>query len=122
MSTVSVVDDDLSVRKALCRLIAVAGHTPVTFDSAEAFLHARAAESTDCVILDVHLPGKSGLELQAELVALHATCPVVFITAFDDQSARSQALKAGAVAFLRKPLDTGRLLDTIASAIKTRQG
>lgn len=118
-STVSVVDDDRSVRKALCRLIAAAGHTPTAFDSAEAFQEAGAAETSDCVILDVHLPGKSGLELQAELVAMDVRCPVVFITAFDDQSAKSQALEAGAVEFLRKPLDSERLLEVINVALKS---
>lgn len=122
MSTVSVVDDDRSVRKALCRLITAAGYSPTAFDSAEAFLDARAAETSGCVILDVHLPGKSGLELQAELVALHVSCPVVFITAFDNQSAQSQALAAGAVEFLRKPVDTHRLLDAIKSALESRNG
>lgn len=122
MPTISVVDDDLSVRKALSRLIAVAGYTAAAYDSAEAFIEAAAAETSDCVILDVHLPGKTGLELQAELVASRARCPVVFITAFDDESARSLALQAGAVEFLRKPLDTERLLDVIKSALESHSG
>lgn len=122
MSTVSVVDDDRSVRKALCRLIAAAGYSPAAYDSAEAFIEARAVQASDCVILDVHLPGKSGLELQAELIALRSGCPVVFITAFDDESAQSQALEAGAVGFLRKPLDVDGLLDAIKSAIESHAG
>lgn len=119
MPTISVVDDDVSVRKALGRLIAVAGYAVAAYDSAEAFLEAEAAETSACVILDVHLPGKNGLELQAELLALRARCPVVFITAFDDESARSRALHAGAVAFLRKPLDTEHLLNVIKSALES---
>lgn len=120
--TISVVDDDHSVRKALSRLITVAGYTVAAYDSAESFVEAGAAESSDCVILDVHLPGKSGLELQAELVASRVGCPVIFITAFDDESARSQALEAEAVAFLRKPLDTERLLDAIKVALESHTG
>lgn len=119
MPTISVVDDDLSVRKALGRLIAFAGYTVAAFDSAEAFLEAGAAETSVCVILDVHLPGRSGLDLQAELVALRARCPVVFITAFDDEAARSRALQAGAVEFLLKPLDTEHLLHVIKSALES---
>lgn len=117
---ICVVDDDVSVRKALCRMIAAGGYTAVAYDSAEAFMQAEAAETSACAILDVHLPGKSGLELQADLVALRSRCPLVFITAFDDESARLQALRAGAVQFLRKPLDTGRLLDAIKSALECR--
>ncbi|MFO0902554.1 MAG: response regulator [Pirellulales bacterium] len=117
MPTISLVDDDLSVRKALCRLMAVAGYGAVAYESAEAFLAAGAAETSDCVILDVHLPSKSGLELQAELVALRVRRPIVFITAFDDESARAQALQAGAFEFLRKPLDTKRLLEVIKAAL-----
>lgn len=117
MSSVSVIDDDDSVRKALCRLISFAGHVPTAFHSAEAFLQSRAVETSDCVILDVHLPGKSGLELQADLIAQHSCCPVIFITAFDDVRAESMAIKAGAVGFLRKPLDTNHLLEVIKSAL-----
>lgn len=122
MATISIIDDDFSVRKALCRLFAVAGYTTAAYDCAEAFVAAKAAETSDCIILDVHLPGRSGLELQAELVASRASCPVVFITAFDDESARSQALEAGAVEFLRKPLDTARLLDVIRSTLESHGG
>ncbi|MGE3778243.1 MAG: response regulator transcription factor [Pirellulaceae bacterium] len=122
MPTISVVDDDLSARKSLKRLITVAGYTAAVYDSAETFADAQAAETSDCVILDVHLPGKSGLELQAELVASCAGCPIIFITAFDDESARSLALQAGAFAFLRKPLDTERLLDVIQAALESHGG
>ena len=122
MPIICVVDDDPSVRKALSRLIEVAGYTAAAYDSAEAFIDAGAAETSDCVILDVHLPGMSGLELQAKLVTMRASCPVVFVTAFDDESARLQALEAGVVQFLRKPLDTEHLLDVIKSVLEISRG
>lgn len=117
MRTISVVDDDPSVRKALSRLLRVAGYTSAAYESAEAFVEAGGAEISDCVILDVHLSGLSGLELQAQLVRSHASCPVLFMTAFNDDSARAQALEAGAVEFLRKPLDIGCLLEVIRTAL-----
>lgn len=122
MPTISVVDDDQSVRKALSRLIAVAGYTAAVYDSAESFLDAGAAKTSDCVILDVHLPGRSGLELQTELIASRLGCPIIFITAFDDESAQAQALEADAVAFLQKPLDTERLLEVIKLALESHAG
>jgi FixJ family two-component response regulator len=115
---ITVVDDDPSVRKALSRLIHAAGYSAETYESAEAFLAAGAAAKSDCVILDVHLPGKSGLELQAELAKSGTSRPIIFITAFDDERARSQALQTGASEFLRKPLDSERLLEAIESALR----
>lgn len=114
---ITVVDDDPSVRKALSRMIHAAGYSAETYESAEAFTASGAAAKSDCVILDVHLPGKSGLELQLELAKAAPTRPIIFITAFDNDQARSQALEAGAVEFLRKPLDSQRLLEAIESAL-----
>ena len=85
-------------------------------------MRSGAAETSDCVILDVHLPNKSGLELQADLVALNTQCPIVFITAFDDESARARAIQAGAAEFLRKPLDTEHLLEVIKAALEDHGG
>ena len=68
---------------------------------------------TDCLILDVHLPGKSGLQLQQELITSNKRCPIVFISAFSDEQARTQALESGAIDFLGKPLDFEHLLTTI---------
>ena len=116
---ITVVDDDASVRKALSRLIKATGYDAVAYESAEAFIAANAVTETDCLILDIHLPGKSGLELQAELVESGTNRPIVFITAFDDERARSQALEAGAVEFLRKPLYNVRVLEAIQTALKS---
>jgi FixJ family two-component response regulator len=115
---ISVVDDDPSARKALGRLCKSVGYHVELYESAEAFLDASATGKTDFLILDVDLPGKSGLEVQAELVASNRRCPTVFITAFDDDAARSKALEDGALDFLGKPLDVDHLLDLIEQALR----
>jgi FixJ family two-component response regulator len=117
-SRVSIVDDDPSVRRALERLCRSVGYGVHAFESAEAYLDAGESDQTDCLILDVHLPGRSGLELQSELVATHRQFPIIFITAFDDDRTRSQALSAGAREFLPKPLGSERLLDVIQQALE----
>ena len=115
--SIAVVDDDPSVRKALGRLCKSVGYSVRLYESSESFLNANAVNETDCLILDVHLPGKSGLELQAELLASERCCPIVFITAYDDEGARMKALEFGAVDFLRKPLDAERLLKIIEKVL-----
>jgi FixJ family two-component response regulator len=114
---ITVVDDDPSVRKALSRLIAASGYDAAMYESAEAFLEAGVAAQTECLVLDVHLPGMSGLDLQAELAKSGVNCPIVFITAFDAERPRRQALEAGAAGFLRKPLDSEHLLEAIEAAL-----
>ena len=116
----AVVDDDPSVRKALGRLCKSSGYNVNLYDSAESFLNANVADKTDCLILDVHLPGKSGLELQAELVAADKHCPIVFITAYGDEHARRQAIHGGAIEFFGKPLDVKRLLKVIGDVVSKR--
>ena len=116
-SRIAVVDDDPSVRKALGRLCKSVGYSVSLYDSSESFLEANVAGKTDCLILDVHLPGKSGLDLQTQLASSEKCCPIVFITAYDDEGARRKALKCGAVNFLRKPLDTERLLEVIEQVL-----
>ena len=115
---ISIVDDDASVRRALGRLCKSAGYLVQSFASAEAFLEADSSDETDCLILDVHLPGRSGLQLQADFRATDRCLPIVFVTADEDDRVRSQALERGAVEFLRKPLDSERLLDVIQDALK----
>ena len=112
-----VVDDDPSVRKALSRLIGAYGYDVTVYESAEAFLAADMAAETECLVLDVHLPGMSGLDLQAVLVKSDVKCPIVFITAFDEDRPRREALAAGATEFLRKPIDSDRLITAISKAI-----
>jgi FixJ family two-component response regulator len=115
---ITVVDDDPSVRKALSRLIGASGYVAAVYESAEEFLAADAISETECLVLDVHLPGMSGLDLQAELAKSGVKCPIVFITAFDEERPRAQALAAGATEFLRKPIDSDRLITAIGKALE----
>jgi len=110
---ISIVDDDASVRRALDRLLRSVGYFVDSYESAEAFLESANADETACLILDVHLPGRSGVQLQQDLRAAEKRVPVIFITAYDDEQTRAKAIEGGAVDFLRKPLDNQRLLDLI---------
>ncbi len=111
--TVWIIDDDASVCRALRRLIRSVGLDVETFATAEEFLQCPAQPAPDCLVLDVHLPGLSGLELQERLKADGRDIPVVFISAYAEECVREQALRAGAVAFLPKPLDEQALLDAV---------
>ena len=99
---VAVVDDDDSLCRSVERLLRAAGIRAITYPSAEAFLDDSTQSHFDCLLLDIQLPGISGLELQRQLVASGATLPVVFITAYDDPQARKEARAAGCAGFLRK--------------------
>ena len=114
---ISIIDDDESVRRALSRLCKSAGYEVQTYASAEEFLSAANTGQTDLLVLDVHLPGDSGLKLQSDLRAADEHIPTVFVTAYDDDQARRQAIENGAAEFLRKPLDTARLLSAIEKAL-----
>ena len=114
---ISVVDDDPSARNVLSRLFRSAGYDVNVYDSSESFLAADVLDKTDCLILDVQLPGKSGLELQAELIKSKQTCPIVFITSFQDEPLRARAIENGAIDFLGKPLNIDRLLELVDAAI-----
>lgn len=118
---ISIVDDDPSVRRALNRLFRSAGYIVTAYDSAEAFLEAAVVDETDFLILDVHLPGRSGLQLQLELQTSNDRLPVIFITAFDEEPTRIKAMESGAVEFLRKPIDSERLLDLIRLTLDDKQ-
>jgi FixJ family two-component response regulator len=116
---VSIVDDDVSVRKALGRLIRSAHMEVVVFASAEDFLSSDHTCKPDCLILDVRLPGMSGLELHRELLAQNWNVPVIFITAHgSDEDARRLASSAWTVAYLIKPFNAEELLDAIDRALK----
>jgi FixJ family two-component response regulator len=114
---VCVVDDDLSLLRALQRLLGAGGFTVETFASAEDFLKSDRRERARCLVLDVHLGGLSGFELHDRLVAGGLRIPVVFITAHDDTATRERARRAGAVDYLRKPFDDDSLIDAINRAI-----
>jgi FixJ family two-component response regulator len=114
--TVVIVDDDDSVRRALGRLLRSVGLWVEAFATAECFLKAKQAVP-GCLILDVHLPGMSGLDLQKHLDASGRKLPIIFITAYGNEQMREAALRAGAIAFLSKPFDELALLDAVGRAI-----
>src|SRR5512136_3484967 len=113
VATVFVVDDEDTVRKALARLIRSAGMTAHTFPTAEAFLKENHAAPASCLVLDVHLPGLNGLQLQEALNRKGYPISVVFITGHGDVPTSVRAMKAGAVDFLQKPFAGHELLHAI---------
>ena len=115
---ISIVDDDEALRRSLDNLIRSAGLRARGFASAEAFLESNQLSETDCLILDVRMPGMSGLELQRQLALTNSDLPIIFITAQGDQDQRTRALEAGAVAFLYKPFYDEQLLQAINTALK----
>ncbi|MCI0660346.1 MAG: response regulator [Acidobacteria bacterium] len=117
---ISVVDDDNSVRKSLQGLIRSVGFAVNVFVSAEEFLKSEHLHSTDCLILDMRMPGMNGLELQRQLVAGNRKIPVIFIKALGDESVRFQTLKAGAVDYLLKPFSEEALLKAINAALSSK--
>jgi len=115
---VFVVDDDVSVRESLELLIKFAGWQPETFASAEEFLARPRVETPNCLVLDVSLPDLNGLELQKLIAMDRVDMPIIFITGHGDVPMTVQAMKAGAVEFLTKPIDDDALLSAIKSAVK----
>jgi len=114
---VYVVDDDASVREAVGSLIRSAGLRPETFPSAQEFLASTRAEGPSCLVLDVELPGLSGLDLQQELAKADIQIPIIFLTGRANIPMSVRAMKAGALDFLTKPIDDEVLLDTIRKGI-----
>jgi len=117
---IAVVDDDHSVRESLGGLFRSVGFAARGFASAADFLQSSDLPQTDCVILDVRMPGMTGLELQRVLIASHPDVPVIFMTAHDDARTRSQALSGGAVDYLIKPFSEEALLDAVQVALSSR--
>ena len=114
---IAVVDDEVSVRTALGRLLRLADYHVAAFGSGDAFLASMAAHRFDCVILDLHMPGMSGLDVQVRL-RKDFDVPVVFITASDDVGLGQTSLAAGAVRLLRKPFSNDALLDAVRLALQ----
>lgn len=114
---ISIVDDDESIREAIQSLLRSVGFRVKTFASAEQFLQSDQIETTACLILDVRMPGMSGLELQRRLMATQCHIPIVFVTAHGDEEARSRAMQEGAVEFLLKPFSEEALLNAIQAAL-----
>ena len=115
---VFVIDDDESMRDAIGRLLHATGLTVRTFGSAREFLSTRLPDVPACVVLDVRLPGLSGLDLQREMVERGIHVPIIFITGHGDIPMSVQAMKAGAVEFLTKPFRDQDLLDAVRSGIQ----
>jgi FixJ family two-component response regulator len=115
---VFVVDDDISVRESLELLIQNEGWQPKTFASAQEFLDHRRAEVPSCLVLDISLPGLSGLELQKRVAVEGAEIPIIFITGHGDIPKTVQAMKRGAVEFLTKPFNDELLLTAIRQALE----
>lgn len=115
--TIFVVDDDLSVRRAMQRLMRSAHFDVQTFASAEDFIQAGCMDKAGCLLLDVRMPGVDGLELQELMQERHCRMPVIFISAHNDQEARRRAVAGGAVDFFIKPVDDVRILQTIREAL-----
>ncbi|HEX3561085.1 MAG TPA: response regulator transcription factor [Pyrinomonadaceae bacterium] len=114
---VFVIDDDASMRAAIKRLVGAVGLKVLTFASGQEFLAGHLPDAASCVVLDVRLPGLSGLDLQRELAARAISFPIIFITGHGDIPMSVQAMKAGAVEFLTKPFRDQDLLDAITQAL-----
>ena len=117
MPLISIVDDDLSVCRAVRRLVQSAGYTAETFASAREFLESSPSGRTACLVLDIQLDGMSGFELSERLAEDRTAIPIIFITAHDDALTRARVRRAGVAAYLTKPFDEQALLHAIATAI-----
>ena len=114
---VAIVDDEEPVRKALCRLLRASGLNAEAFSSGQTFLDSILARRPDCAILDLHMPGLSGLQVLQQLQSSRFSFPTIVITGHDEPQTRERCLSAGALAYLRKPLDDVLLLETIDRAV-----
>jgi FixJ family two-component response regulator len=122
LPSISVVDDDDSIRESLRGFIRSIGFSAKIFASAEEFLNSEDLYNTDCLILDVRMPGMGGLDLQRRLIVSRREIPVIFVTAHGDEESRSQALRNGAFGFLIKPFSEDALLNAIHAALDSNDG
>jgi FixJ family two-component response regulator len=119
---ISVVDDDSSVREAIESLLKSVGYRVALYSSAEEFLNLGSPRASACLILDVRMPGMSGLELQCRLTVNNISIPIIFVSAHSDGNASARALALGAVAFLQKPFSEEALLSAIDVCLATGRG
>lgn len=117
----AVVDDDAEVRTALTRLVASAGFDVETFASGAAFLRSIEDHEPDCVLLDLHMAGTNGFDVQRALAPAHAAVPIIVITGHDSAESRARALRSGARGYLCKPIDEDTLLAAISAALADNQ-
>jgi FixJ family two-component response regulator len=120
ISVVSIVDDDESVRESLPDLLKEFGFASQTFSSADEFLRSNGIARTNCLILDIAMPGMWGPDLQRELKRRKINIPIIFITARRDEAARSRLVEQGAIACLFKPFSDSALLEALKSALPTQ--
>ena len=117
LGKISIVDDDESIRIATRALLRSVGYEVETFASAELFLESDALRETDCLVLDVRMPGIDGLELQCQLNEKESRVPIIFVTAHDDRSHRKIAMDAGAANFFRKPFEANAFVAAVQTAV-----
>jgi FixJ family two-component response regulator len=118
---VGVIDNDASALTATVDLLDACGFTTISFSSADEFLINGAKKQIDCLLVDIHLDGLSGIELRHRLKTSHPTLPVVFMTGLDDNATRRRALEAGCMAFLYKPFSARQLVDAIEKVVAERK-
>lgn len=114
---IAIIDDDAGLRQSLKELLRSLGHVVDQFASAEQFLERAAAGEASCIITDVKMPGMSGDELQAQLLAQGRRIPMIFMTAYPQESVKSRVLAAGAIGFLTKPFPQKSLIDCLTRAL-----
>jgi FixJ family two-component response regulator len=119
---VAIVEDDPAMRKSIDRLLRAHGYGTVAFPSAEEFLVSDTAERARVLVLDNHLPGMSGIELCRRLQEARSGLPVVLVTAYEDEGARTDALAAGCTDYLQKPFEAERLIEAIQRSTATSTG
>ena len=118
MPSVAIVDDEEGIRKALSRLLRASGLEAESYANGQEFLDAAAEHRPDCVVLDLHMPGMSGLQVLRKLKAAGQRLSIVVITAHDEPETRERCIDAGACAYLRKPLEDRLLLNAISVAMR----
>jgi len=117
-TTIAIVDDDQAIREALDDLVQSCGYDSVLFASAEEYLAYDKREAVDCMLVDVKMPGLSGIELQAVLSKEQHKPPMIFMTSYRDDRTRAAAMDGGAFAFLGKPVDINKLLGFLELALR----
>jgi len=115
---IAVVDDDSAVREAISFLLRSFGYDAIAFESAEEFLHSTTVQHASCVITDIKMPGMTGVELQRCLISGGHRLPVIFMTAFPEESVKRHVLSAGAYGFLTKPCEPQYLIECLETALQ----
>ena len=119
---IAIVDDEVSICRALLRLLRVANYRAESFNSPILFLESLAEHVPDCVVLDLQMPSMTGVELQEHLLRLADPPPVIIITAHDEPKTRERCLALGAIRYLRKPIEGDVLMGSIEEAVRSKRG